>query len=293
MNSFPTSLKDLEEWARSSSTTLQEANTRFVQFVVIESLANGPMKDILVFKGGNALRFCHHGQRSTIDLDFTAQSGLPDDVEYFRLVIDKSVRLFGSRHGIAMKVQKCVRNPKRSDADLPTYQINVGYRFPGDRKFNTFLGTKLDQSPFVVQVEVSLNDVICESERIDFGIPQSHVLLSVCTLEDIIAEKLRAILQQSVRNRFRPQDVFDIATFYSNGRDDLDRVKIRQFFVEKSSARGIFPTRDSFDNLDLVERSQYGYAELEKGLGPLFIPHEAAWRIVLELVDAIFEPNDG
>jgi hypothetical protein len=35
--------------------------------------------------------------------------------------------------------------------------------------------------------------------------------LRIATLEDIVGEKLRAILQQPVRNHSRAQDVFDIA----------------------------------------------------------------------------------
>ncbi len=62
--------------------------------------------------------------------------------------------------------------------------------------------------PQVIPVEFSLNEPICNDERVSID---AHRKIRVSTREDIVAEKLRALLQQSIRDRTRPQDLLDIA----------------------------------------------------------------------------------
>lgn len=69
---YPRSIRDLAAWADRSQITIDEARRRFAQYVVLCGIADiRPLRETLVFKGGNALDFVWHPNRSTIDLDFS------------------------------------------------------------------------------------------------------------------------------------------------------------------------------------------------------------------------------
>ena len=79
----------------------------------------------------------------------------------------------------------------------------VCYQLPGDRYYQNFdEGRKSAQ---VIEPEISLNDIICET--VSWKPDESSEPLLRCSLEDNLAEMLRALLQQPIHNRSRPQDV--------------------------------------------------------------------------------------
>jgi len=264
---------------------LDEARKRFVQFVLLDCLGGFPeLKDGLAFKGGNALRFVYGNPRSTLDLDFTASSGFPDDREQIRALFDRALTTRGLRHGIKVKCQKVKRNPPGEEATLPTYQIAVGYQFPGERYFADYEQPQRNVST-VVKVEVSLNDLVCETAIRSLG---TQVTIRVCVLEDIIAEKLRALLQQKIRDRTRPQDVFDIARIMKDQSESLDYAKIGNYLEKKCGPpRSVPLARTEFDDVEVRSRAATGYEDL---LAEKPIPFEEAWQTVISLVELLKLP---
>src|SRR5947207_3368064 len=120
----PLSLEELEPWRRRYGVTGEEARTRFVQFVALESIASDvPLRDVLNFKGGNALRFVYGNPRSTLDLDFTAGAALPDEEEQIRSALDRALLRGGKLFGIKLKCQRVDRKPPKKKATLPTYDV--------------------------------------------------------------------------------------------------------------------------------------------------------------------------
>jgi hypothetical protein len=121
------------------------------------------------------------------------------------------------------------------------------------------------------------------------------VSLHVAALEDILADKLKAMLQQVTRNKIRPMDVYDVwfYTMESPARLDLDR--LRQY-LEIKAARWpeVFPpTRDRFHAQALREYSSEGYADLVDridGEAPR-VSFEDAFSGVLTLVDRLDLPD--
>jgi predicted nucleotidyltransferase component of viral defense system len=228
----PLGLEELEAWRKRLGVTADEARKRFVQFVALESVAASPgLRDFLSFKGGNALRFVYGNPRSTADLDFTADGALPDEEEAIRKTLDQALAQGGKTFGIKLKCQRVQRKPPHPKGTLPTYDIAIGFQLPGDRYFVDF------ESPArlvttVVNMEISFNDVVCETNHQQLS-PRRSTQLRVCTLEDILAEKLRALLQQVIRNRTRPQDAFDIARMVRQHGASLDYGKIATYLVIK------------------------------------------------------------
>lgn len=283
---YPISLAELESWRLARNITSEEARKRFVQFIVLDMIARAPWVEEVAFKGGNALRYAFGNPRSTIDLDFTAMSGFPDDETVIRTRLDSALIHSMSLHSVKARSQSIHRNPKDARATHPTYDITIAYQFPGDRRFADF--ERASNIPTVVRVEISLNDLVCDAVPCGFGEGATHTL-RVCSLEDIVAEKLRALLQQPIRNRSRPQDVYDIARTCRVEGAALDRAKVSQYLLRKSAIRGVTVARAAFDD-SVRRRAMQEYGHLFEATDPHHIPFDEAWRQVLQLVHALDIP---
>lgn len=287
----PLSLQELADWARRRRVTVDEARKRFAQFVALESIAAAPgLRDVLAFKGGNALRFVYGSPRSTVDLDFTADASFPDERDSIRSALDAALLQGRKVFGIKLKCQRVTRKPPAKKATLPTYDIAVGYQLPGDRYFADFDTNPTRQVTTVVNIEISFNDVVCETQRRQLSARYPGEI-RVCSLEDILAEKLRALLQQVIRNRNRPQDVYDIARMLRDHGSTLDLAKMGAYLTEKCTARGIVASRTAFAAEAVKTRAAYEY-DVTLLIDPSDrIPFQEAWESVLALVGRLAIPE--
>jgi predicted nucleotidyltransferase component of viral defense system len=286
---FPTSIIEIKNWCRQNNLKPHEGRQRYAEYVILSCIASdNDLSKVIVLKGGNALRFFYKSPRSTLDLDFSFDSGnFTDNETVMREKLDAALRRAGSRFEIKTKCQRVKRNPTREGATRPTYQITIGYQFPDDRYYHSF-EERIVQP--VIDVEISINDKVCESNSVSLT-SDSRNKLRVCNLEDIIAEKLRALLQQPLRNRNRGQDVFDIAWNYRENKSHLDYAKIGIFLQAKSEIRDVEAKRSAF-NADVSGRAAYEYdTRIQKQAGKAFIPFEEAWALVIDLVTELNLPD--
>ena len=284
--SYPTSRDELTDWARQNKTTMDEARRRFVQFVVLVSMSSSSaFVSRVAFKGGNALRFIHGNLRSTLDLDFSAEGDFPDSPEEIKRLMDAALKTSERRYQVKARCQSIHRKPPGHDKTMPTYSLKVCYQLPGDKHYQNFEERKSFSE--VVEVEISLNDLLCETDERELQAATKP--LRVCTLEDIIAEKLRALLQQVPRKRSRPQDVFDIASMVRRHGATLDLGKVSEFLVRKSEVREIVATKSAF-NGEVRERALVSYEAEIRPFTTEFIPFDEAWHDVLALVSRLDLP---
>ena len=112
----------------------------------------------------------------------------------------------------------------------------------------------------------------------------------VSSLEDIVAEKLRALLQQQIRGRNRCQDVYDICICIR--RKNLDLSKIAKYLKNKSAIRGIEPQKSSF-NENIRDRAAIDYNNRIRNEVPKTIipPFDEAWQEILSLVQKLDIPD--
>ncbi len=291
---YPTSLAELESWSRDHKVPVHQARVRFMEFVILDRLAQSrPLRNGMVLKGGNALRFAYQGCRSTKDLDFTVvddEHALPNDGDLIKQMIDESLLKTEQRFGVKAKCQSVHKKPPRPEASHPTYEVKVGYIFPNDKYFHNFADRNVSDT---VPLEISFGDMVCETIPLSLVEHETPRLL-VCSLEDLIAEKLRALLQQPIRNRNRTQDVYDIAACRRRFADKLDLSKIAQFLKKKSSIRpGIEARKSRFNNKvrDLA-KAETAYEKMmndQAAADP--IDFDIAWPEVLALVQSLDIPN--
>ncbi|MFW5972660.1 MAG: nucleotidyl transferase AbiEii/AbiGii toxin family protein [Bacteroidota bacterium] len=235
--------------------------------------------DSLVLKGGLALWYAYDSPRRSFDVDLDTTRSYPRVVS--QELDQKLVRLSYALHealqtSLPLTPFRDLRIQKRRLSDeIPTLMAHIGYATSHTRNHPAVTGT--------VPVQVTLCEVVCEStERARGG-----VSLHVPVIEDILAEKLKAMAQQIPRRRSRSTDVFDIWYFTRRSAEKLRREVIGEYFHRKMQAVSIEPSADLM--IGDVARAYAGdaYASLAASLPADFAlpPFGEAFAAVREIVD--------
>jgi predicted nucleotidyltransferase component of viral defense system len=282
MLSYPTSLRGIGEWATSNRMTVAVAKFRFAQYGVLQAVADSrTLSQILAFKGGNALDFVWLPNRSTIDLDFSSKDPKLT-AEQIRTFLAPSLERVSRSTGVLYRVQRMEQQPPGPNRNFITFEGMIGYALPDDQR-NRQLIEQEKGSKAAVPLDVSLNEPICGTVEIEIA---SSNPLQVCQLEDIVAEKLRALLQQPLRNRRRPQDVLDVCIAVQE-KPNLDLKLVKAFLLEKAKARGVPVSQAAFYDKQIRSRASEGYDGLRATTRNAFVGFEEAFAIVLSLVDRL------
>ncbi len=189
--------------------------------------------------------------------------------------------------GIVFAIHSVRKQPPGQGKTFVTFEVRTGYALP-DQLDLTGRMRQGRRSPHVIPVEISLNEPICADEGIDV---QATHRLRVSTLEDIIAEKLRALLQQPIRNRGRRQDLLDVALLVQSHKE-MDHSQVAEFLCRKSAARGVPVSRAAFHNPEVAERAKQDYDELQTTTRRTFLPYNEALQMLLTFTDSLPIPLD-
>ena len=286
---FTGRVSDIKAWCKENEISEHEGRKRYVEHAILGCIARSrELRNAIVFKGGNALRIMYGSSRSTLDLDFTAlPNALPDSEADLRAIADAAFHNSAKSFGVKLRCQKVKRNPKRAEFTKPTFQIGVAYQFPGDRYFESMEGRNLTDT---VPVEISLNDIVCGISVLS-PVVNGRSTIQVCSLEDILAEKLRSLLQQKVRNRNRSQDVYDIALFARSHADSINWQSVYTYFAIKCQARGVIAERKEFDMVIRDMAAKNYDKEIQRQARSAFIPFADAWQEVETVVEGLPHSN--
>lgn len=289
---FPRSLANLGEWAATNGVSADEARRRFAQYGALCGITSVPaLRTGLVFKGGNALDFVWQPNRSTIDLDFSLDmEGATFDASARRIgeLLGQGLRVASNRIGVRYAVHSVRPEAPGPDQTFITFTANIGYALPDERQLLIRMANT-QPSTHVLPIEISINEPICDATLVT--IDPAFGALRVSSAEDIVAEKLRALLQQPIRNRYRCQDLLDIAVLVTRG-SPLDRGRVAAYLKIKAGARSVPVSRTAFRHHDIAARAQVGYDALEPTTRTVFIPFDDALAIVLTLVSELSIPNE-
>lgn len=271
----------------SNGVTIDEARRRFAQYVMLCGIASvRRLRESLVFKGGNALDFVWQPNRSTVDLDFSLDMEVSQHqihVDTLRNLLTQGISRASSRYGVAVAVYSVKQEPPGEHRTFITYTASVGYALPDERQLQIRMANN-QSSPHIIRIEISINEPICDATMVT--IDENYQQLRVSTLEDIVSEKLRALLQQPIRRRTRPQDMLDIAVIV-RGNFGLNRDRVAAFLRAKADARHVLVSRTAFHDPEIAERARVGYDALEATTRTIFIPFDDALATVLAFVDEL------
>jgi len=245
------------------------------------------LRDRLAFKGGTALKKCYFGNyRFSEDLDFTAVGSVPTGATMESAMQEACALAIKLLDPYAPVEIVCERHVERDLHPGGQEAFDIRARFPWHRR---------PQTNVMIEIAVDervLKPPLLRSVLHDYGEPL-EVQVPVYTLEEIAAEKLRAILQHMralerrgwVRSRAR--DYYDLWRVLNASRTRLDFSDFPAFLHEKCAARQVtFSGPDSFfpdAMLAVVEKTW------KQWLGPL-VPGLPSFKTVIsELRPAIAE----
>jgi len=198
----------------------------------------------LLFKGGTALKkFYYPEWRFSEDLDFTSKSKLkPEDV---KTIFQEAVDKIGSLFGLSMRVLEYSQYPRTGD-DLVSVQFKLGY----DGPLRKSSGQKNN-----VRVDIAFEENLI-SEPVKKKIFSGYAddidsELVVYSLEEILSEKLRSILQ-----RGKSRDYYDVWVLLKNYKNDFSNELLWEILKGKCEFKDIpIPKTEDFFNQERTDEA--------------------------------------
>jgi hypothetical protein len=269
---------DIAAWIAEAQSDRATHLERQATEIVLHAVASMPeIGSHFFLKGGILMAIAYHSPRNTADIDFSTD--LPPEPHLPGLIRERlgtELQRARARLGYAnllLQVQSIKERPRRfgsPETSFPALDLRVGYTQHGRGEERLARG----MAPQAVHIEISFNEPLPATELLMLKLNSAG--LPAYTLTDLIAEKLRALLQQLSRNpqreqaRYRRQDVYDIAHLLKHFPPDAARrAAILTSFRIKCAARGITPDSASFDNPLVAERARAEWASLRQDLGLL------------------------
>ena len=236
------------------------------------------LRNTLVFKGGTALKKCYFGDyRFSEDLDFSGLAGTPTGAamkEAVRRACDAAAKLLDEYAPVEIA---CARYEEKEAHPGRQEAFTIRARLPWQKTPLTrvIIETAVDEKLFK---PIRTRRVIHE-----YGEP-FDAEVSVYALEEIVAEKLRAILQHIEKleergwSRSRARDYYDLWRVLGTYRAEMDLAEFAPFLREKCQVRAV-----SFKEVDdFFQKTMMAHVEKtwEQWLGPL-VPNLPSFQTVL------------
>jgi hypothetical protein len=250
----------IEAWIQAAPNDAQRTLRQAIHtiLVAVAQLQRGGLE--VVMKGGVLLAVGYAGDRYTRDVDYSIRER-PGQVtpEWFREQL--SAALAQAReslpYGLDLRVQRSVLEPPGPNRQFQTLGLTVGYAHLDQPARHRRLAA--GQSPEVVSVDLSYNEVITASEILDLG---DGLEILASTLVDVVAEKYRALIQQPLRNRVRRQDAYDLHHLLRTRGADLaqSRTAVLEALRRKAGARDVPVSHGSLraEGVERASRAEYG-----------------------------------
>lgn len=235
---------------------------------VLAGMSHVPsLRNTLVFKGGTALKKCYFGDyRFSEDLDFSGIGNVPTGAAMDSAMSEAcqaAARLLDEYAPVEIV---CERYAERDPHPAGQEAFAIRARFPWQKQPQTR-----------VMIETSLDEPVLKpapARRVlhDYGEPlDAHV--PTYALEEIVAEKLRAILQHQEKleargwSRSRARDYYDLWRILGTYRHQMDLSDFSSFLRTKCAIRHVTFT----DAADFFADPMLSYVEhtWDQWLGPL------------------------
>ncbi|OGH01939.1 MAG: hypothetical protein A2600_09765 [Candidatus Lambdaproteobacteria bacterium RIFOXYD1_FULL_56_27] len=197
-------------------------------------------------------------------------------LDNFRAALDKQLLLAANYLNFltTCKSQTIKPQPKVTEfrGSFVTLKITIGYARNDDQKQLARL--KQRSGTQTVNIDFSFNEWIVDP--IELSINGTDIP-AYCK-ENMVAEKFRAILQQIEKNKYRSNDVFDLARLVSK---PMDQGKVVQILKETCKRRKVNVSPDSFKNPEYRKAASKGYEQIGIQIGDETLPNfDASWASI-------------
>lgn len=277
---------DIRAWVEGARENPDRYRDRQVTEVVLAAIGLTPsLNQNLVLKGGAVMALAFKSNRVTADVDFTATvepEGFADEVveDLNRNLPRTAIRIGYPK--LLCRVQAIKKMPRPvnfEDFEFPALRLRIG---SAERGTNEEKRLQAGRAIRVIDIEISFRDQVYAFQELNLTRP--GVAVRAFSLHEIIAEKLRALLQQPIRNRSRRQDVYDIAFLISeNDIDESDKKIIHETLLKKCRSHGIEPTSEAIDDPEVRARAEKEWHTLGLEMGGDLPPFDERFSMMREL----------
>ena len=204
-------MKSIEEWIDRAENDDEKKFRQAIHLILLAVSRDKVLSQNLVIKGGIVLSLAYGSERYTTDLDLSALDNMEVlSKEELELKLGRQITAVValSDYNLKLLVHSIKYMPKDpSKVKFPAYKAKIGYADSTNQNAIKRLDNK--QSSKIIDLDISFNESVSVSDTENFKLTDRLNVLCY-SLEQLVAEKYRSILQQVVRTRSRRQDVFDI-----------------------------------------------------------------------------------
>lgn len=254
---------DLDAWIDKATSNEEKEFRQAVKSILVGISLEVSLADLMVMKGGLLLAIKYESPRYTKDIDFSTAKGLGEvDLESFLESFSSGlIKADQNSYGLAFKLQKNeIRPSPKNNPTFPSLHLRIGYA----QKTHASTYNKLlqKQSPKVVSIDFSFNEWI-KDEFAEIATISGSGELKIYSMHEILAEKIRSLLQQPIRRRERYQDVYDIHRLIEINKDfsSAEKLLILDLLKKSCAAREVPVNSNSFDNPLVKDLAKKGYEQ--------------------------------
>lgn len=247
--------REIEKYAEVNSVAKSTIDKDWVLGHFIDAIFSVPeCRESLIFKGGTCLRKCYFPDyRFSEDLDFTSTDS---DFELDKKMLVKISNLISNRTEIPLHIQEL--SPLRFKDKLTGYKATV--KFWGADHPRNQAPPSPERWTSSIKIEIILfEQMVFPVETREVYHPYSDQLsetpltIPCYSLNEVLAEKLRALIQRSYS---APRDFYDI-WYLSHNVSEIDWTVVMKAFHEKMNYKGLqFTGIDQMINEENEKRLQ-------------------------------------
>lgn len=238
-----------------------------------------PIQNTLVFKGGTALKKCYFGEyRFSEDLDFSTVGDVPTGAameDAVRAACDKAVELLDEYAPVEIQ---CDRYLEKEPHPGGQEAFSIRARLPWHRQLQTRVLIEISVDERILKPIQRLNVIHNYDEVLDAAV-------NVYSLEEIVGEKLRAILQHAEKleergwSRSRARDYYDIWRILGAYKAQMNLTGFTTFLKNKCAVKKVgFENPDDFFKEQIIS---YVERSWDQWLGPL-VPELPSYKTVMD-----------
>lgn len=253
---------DLEGWVSNSKDDSEEEFRKAVKCLLEGISKEASLASLMVMKGGLLLSIKYNSPRYTKDIDFSTQKPLADlDFEELLQSFQKGIEgAEENEYGLVFRLQKHeVKPAPKNNPSFPSLHLKIGYA--NRSHVNSYNQLKRNQSPKIVAIDFSFNEWIKDDDAETVEIDNAGTL-KLYSFYEILAEKIRSLLQQPIRRRERYQDVYDVHRLLSESPPSEEKcLEVLNHLRAACKARDVPLSQLSFDDPAIKDLARKGYEE--------------------------------
>jgi hypothetical protein len=258
---------ELHRVAEKEGLRFDQAEKDYVILWVLWGLVHsGVTRHGWAFKEGTCLRHCYYeGYRFSEDIDFSCKPG-GDNLDASLKLLQKAADKVQGESGIRLTVKEPLTIPGDSQIEIPLEYSRGGPRRQGlpQVKVHLTFDEPILETPTVCSIKSGYSDL-------------STFKVHSYTKKEIVAEKLRSLLQQQ-KKWPRPRDLYDLWYMLCLSHEHFTWTELFPMFEEKCRVRDIKPDVSGLTSAKLKEWNRNAWRDR---LGPMLkeLPDfELVWK---------------